>query len=472
MTIVPISLASKSAPARYTQGGTASLVNMYVEEVGEDGKVPWYVRACDGLEGFALLSTSGGCRAAIYVSPYLYVVAGVNLYRVSSIGDVVGLGAMSISATGPVYMERNRRSTPDISIVCDGLMYNYRTSLAQVVDADLLAPTSLAFNDGQFIIGTANNKWQVGDIDDGTSWDGLSFERADADPDAVIRVSARQGEAVIFGEKTTEFWSNEGLTDATGYQRAAVGDYGCLAANSIAKAEQTIFFVAHDRTVRALQGYHAQRISNPAVERAIESLTDHTTIQATSWVKDGHTFYKLTAPGYWTWVYDTTTGFWHERRTYGQPDWRVSFVVPAFGDKLIAGDAATGNLYEMSPDYLDEAGNVIACEMILPPVSAYPQRMTINRIYIDAEKGVGTGKGASQDVEPLLMLSYSKDGGATFTGPRTLRLGAQGERKMTIKTDRFGQAGADGFVFKIEVSAAVVKTLYQMKADVELDEAA
>ena len=68
-------------------------------------------------------------------------------------------------------------------IVCDGVMYYYRTSLSQVTDADLLAPLSLTVVDGIIIIGTAQNKWQAGDIDDASSWDPLSFQRADASPD-------------------------------------------------------------------------------------------------------------------------------------------------------------------------------------------------------------------------------------------------------------------------------------------------
>jgi hypothetical protein len=143
-----------------------------------------------------------------------WAVCGTSarLFEIRSNGNVFDRGALSgFDTTGPVYMARNRRSTPDIGIVNNGIMFNYRTSLTQVTDVDLLAPTSLAVNDGQFIIGTQNNAWQVGDIDDATAWDGLSFERADASPDAVKRVYARQGEALIFGELTTEFWANAGL---------------------------------------------------------------------------------------------------------------------------------------------------------------------------------------------------------------------------------------------------------------------
>ena len=284
MPLVPVALATKSSPSRFQQGGNARLLNCYVEQIGEEGKTPWAVYASDGLQGFAATpEANGGVRAALEVNGSLYYVCGTNFYKLSAGGNVTLLGSMNISPTAPVYIERNRRSTPDIAIVCDGLMYYYRTSFAQVTDSDLLAPTSLAFVNGMFVIGTANNTWQVGDIDDASAWDGLAFERADANPDAVVRVSARQGEAVIFGERSTEFWQDVGGADGTGFNRSAANDLGILAAQSVAMVDQTIVWVAHDRTVRMLNGYSGVRISDHAVERDIEALEDRTQLQAASW---------------------------------------------------------------------------------------------------------------------------------------------------------------------------------------------
>lgn len=471
MPILPIALSNKSNPARFQQGGSARLINCFVEQIGEEGKVPWAVYACDGLQGFAALGGSnGGIRAKIVVNNVLYCVAGTGFWSVTTSGVVTLLGSMNISTTAPVYIARNRRSVPDIAIVCDGLMFNYRApTFAQVTDVDLLAPTSLGFVDGYFLISTANNTWQVGALDDGTAWDGLDVARADANPDAVVRVSALQRDAVIFGEVSTEFWRNTGAADFA-FERVTAIDIGCLAPNSVETVDQTLAWVANDRTVRMLAGYEGRRISTHAVERAIEDLEDRANqISATSWVKDGHTFYKLTSPD-WTWVYDTVTGNWHERQSYGQVNWKIS-TVTAFGDRLIAGSADEGLLYEMGPDFADEAGEPLVCEVTLPPVHAYPHRLTHNEFFLDCEKGVGLGQGAPQNVDPEVMLSWSDDGGATFTGQRLLKMGQQGKRVQTLRTARLGQSKRDGRVYRISCSAKVVRAFYQAMADVRKDAA-
>lgn len=468
--LVPLSLNAVSAPGRFNQGGTARVVNGFAEDIGPEGRATFALYAVDGLQGFAALSgITTGIRAALEVDGALYAVAGTQLWKVQSNGVVSSLGSMSISATAQVYMARNRRSTPDITVVCDGTMYNYRTSLAQVTDADLLAPLSLTVVDGILIIGTSDNKWQAGEIDDATSWDALSFERADASPDPVVRVFSRQNEALIFGTKTCEFWANVGGADATGFSRNAVMDLGCIAANSVARLDQTIAWVAHDRTVRLLQGYSGQRISTPAVERDIEALADKTTIEATSWTRDGHSYYQISSDA-WTWVFDTAKG-WSNRESYGQSNWRISTVTEAFG-KVIAGDRDAPKFYEMGQDFADEAGEPLVMAVTLPPVSAFPHPVTVNALYIDVERGVGTGQGASEDIDPEIMLEWSKDGGATFIGARTLKIGQQGKRLQRVVARRIGQSKDLGFVFRISCSAKVARALYGVYADVEKDAAA
>lgn len=469
MPLVPVTLANRTNPARYKQGGSVQCLNCYVETIGEDGKVPWAIYASDGLQGYAALDgATGGVRAMLNVDGVLYVVAGLTLYSVSEMGTVINLGSMSFSATAPVYIERNRRTVPDINIVCDGVMYNYRTSLALVSDVDLLAPTSLAFLDGYFIIGTANNQWQIGTLDDGQAWDALDQERADANPDGVVRVSALQRDAVILGERSTEFHRNTGAADFP-FERVTAIDIGCLSPNSVATVDQTLAFVAHDRTVRMLQGYQARRISTHAVERDIENLDDFDSLWAMSWTRDGHTFYGLSSES-WTWVFDTITGEWHTRKSDGRPNWIAATAVE-FAGKVIVGDRDLGQLYEMGREFLDEAGTELKMVVTLPPVHAFPHPLTFNAVYIDAEKGVGTGTGEVQDVDPELVLRWSKDGGHTFGQQRSLKLGQQGKRITTIKTYRLGQSTVDGYVFQIECSTRTARALYQVVADIEKDAA-
>lgn len=473
MPIVPLALPSGSNKARFNQGGAAQLINCYLSPTGDEGKVKSAIYSSDGLQGFVFLQSvaSGlGCRAGIVVDRALYVVAGTALYKVSATGNQTLIGSMNISTTAPVFMERNRRSTPDIAIVCDGLMYYCRGDvLTQVTDSDLLSPLTLAFSDGYFGITTAQNKWQIGAIDDASAWDGLDFATADGDPDALIRIAALQAQFYLFGERTIEVWQDTGDADFP-YARSFVIPIGLLASNSVATVAETFAWIAHDRTVRLLgSGDSAGVISTPKVESDIQEIADPSTIRATSWVSRGHTFYALTCPQ-WTHVYDTRMQRWHERITYGRKNWRIAFVV-AFGTKLIAGDADTGALFEMGPDFKTDAGDPLVSYIIPPTVHAFPQRVTHNALYLDVQRGVGTGQGLPEDIDPEIMVEWSHDGGETYKTQRMLKLGQQGKNLTRVRTNRLGQAPENGRVYRFSWSAKVDRAMYAVSADLEVDAA-
>jgi hypothetical protein len=344
-------------------------------------------------------------------------------------------------------------------------MYNYRTSLNQVTDVDLLAPLSLAYLDGYMITASTLGKWQIGAIDDASAWDALDVTRAESDPDEVIAVHEYGDTVVTFGERSTEYWDNTGAADFP-FERVDTKNFGCGAKNSVAMVGQTLFFIDHARQVCMLQGYDATRVSNHAVERAIESISDRDTITATSWVKGGHQFYVITSSD-WTWAYDTLTSTWHQKKSHGRENWRVSCVVD-FDGVLIAGDADSGIIYEMSDTFGDEAGDPLIMTVIPPAVHAFPYRLAMHAAYIDIEAGVGTDADSTetQDVEPELMLSWSDDGGATFGSTRNLSLGRAGQRRKRVKCFKLGTTGEDGRVFKLSCSAKVARAMYGLTLDV------
>ncbi|CCB64474.1 hypothetical protein [Hyphomicrobium sp. MC1] len=469
MAIIPFQLPTGSTKGKFLQGGACRLINCYASEIGPEGKVPRAIYSSDGLQGFCLLQgvpSTIGCRAALNLDDVaLYVVAGTALYKVSQNGNQTLIGSMNISTTAPVFMVRNRRVPADVTIVCDGLMYNCRNDvLSQVTDPDLSGPTSLDYSDGYMLITTALSKFQISAIDDATSWDGLDFATADGSPDALVRVITYQAYAYLMGAETTEVWQDTGGSDFA-YSRAYVIPVGIFGAASAQKVSDSIFWIGHDKTVRRLSGGDgAVVISEPDVENDIQATEDASTIRSAAWIANGRMFYMISTPD-WTWVYDTSMKRWHERQTYGQKNWQVSFVV-GFGTKIIAGDVASGALYEMSAKFTDDAGKPLISSVVLPRVHAFPYRLRYYSLYLDVQKGVGVGQGASQDVDPEIMVEWSDDGGATYKGQRTLKIGQQGKPMVRVRTHRLGQAGENGRDFRISWSAKVDRALYQAAANV------
>lgn len=464
--IIPIKLATQSAPARYKQGGSASLINCYVELIGDEGKVTQAIYASDGLQGFANLdSANGGVRAMLDVDGTFYVVAGTRFYSVTTSGFVTLIGSMNIDTAAPVYMDRNRRTSPDILICCNGLAYYYRAGvLAAVTDPNLIGPLSMVFHDGYFVIGSIDNRFQAGAIDDASTWPALSYGRADYNPDAVVRVARLQSDLLVFGTLSIQFYRDIG---ASPFPYAVVQsiDIGLLGAQTVATVNQTLAFVANDRTVRLIEGYNAQRISNHGVERDIQNISDASTIVATSWVRGGHYFYAISTSS-WTWVYDTLTGYWHQRKSYGLNAWNIT-ILATFGTKIIAGDRTTGTLYDMSPNYFDDAGVALVSEAVLPTVNAFPYRLTFNEVFFDIQNGVGLVNGSPQDIDPEMMFSLSRDGGATFGKQKFLKVGKAGRNITRVREQQLGQFGEDGVVFKVSFSSKTARAIYQAGADVD-----
>ncbi|MFA5952246.1 MAG: hypothetical protein WC807_18415 [Hyphomicrobium sp.] len=474
MPPVPISLGVRSNPSRHAkQAGNARLINCFAEQIGEEGKVQTVITACPGLSPFGGSFGTGGIRSMIEVDGFLYPVAGAQLAKFDSSGNTQTIGPVPTAATAPVYMRRNRAVPPQIGIVSDGYYAVCQSDvLTTVEDADLPPPSSMAYLDGYGVLPGSNGRYMITAIDDFTAIDGLDEGTAEADPDPIV-VSHELGREVYhFGTKVTEAHQNTGDADFP-FTRSQVIDVGCASAGSVWPVDtptaKGLMFVAHDHTVRLMIGYGTAVVSNGDIEDKLRRLAETgrlAELQTTSWSWGGRSFYALSCAD-WSRCYDCKTGNWHERKSHGSDRWRVSKVV-AFGDKLIAGDAATGQLYQMKEEFYDEAGEPLAMEIITPPVHGFPYGGIVNALYIDAVSGVGLNSEVVNLANPKMLVDWSKDGGETWSTPREVALHRQGQTARRIQPiTRLGAFGQKGLVFRFRVPSAVKKVIMSVTADIE-----
>jgi hypothetical protein len=472
MGIVPISLGTRSNPSRHAkQAGNARLINCFAEEIGEEGKTPWVITACAGLSEFGT-ALGGGIRAMLEADGNLYVVAGQFVYKIGRYGEQTQIGSIQ-TATNPVYMRRNRASPTQIAIVSDGYYYVITNdSIAQIEDVDLPPPTSLAYLDGYGVL-PGINRYMITSVDDFTAIDGLDEGTAEADPDPIVRAHELGREVYFFGTRTTEAHQNTGDADFP-FQRSQVIEVGLAAADSVCPVDlengRALVFVAHDHTVRMMAGYEAVVVSNGEIADLIRLRAEAGTIQdlrATSWSWGGRSFYCLSCPD-WTRVLDTKTRYWHERKSYLADNWRIGVVVP-FAGKLIAGDRITGQLYEMRDEIYDEAGEALVAEVIFPTVHMFPYGGVVNAVFPNIVTGVGLNTAAAQNLDPVALFDWSKDGGDSFGSARTIKLHRQGQTGRRIQPlTRLGRFGQKGITFRTRISADVKKVMFStFTADIE-----
>jgi len=468
----PISLGRRSNPSKYAkQAGNARHINCFAEELGEEGKTQWVITGCAGLSPFGEEIGTGGIRAMLEVDGFLYVVAGAQLVKVDASGNSQVIGP--IPTSGPVYMRRNRAVPAQIGIVSDGYYAVCQGDvLTTVEDADLPPPSSFAYLDGYGVLPGANGRYMITGIDDFTTIDALDEGTAESDPDPIVMAHELGREVYLFGTKTIEAHQNTGDADFP-FTRSQTIDAGCASGPCVTTADtqagRVLIFVAFDHTVRMLAGYETQVISTGEIEDKIRKLAEAGRInelRATSWSWGGRSFYALSCAD-WTRCYDTKTGGWHERKSYGSDRWRIGSVTQ-FAGKLIAADHAAGRLFQMKDELYDEAGDPLVMSVIAPPVHGFPYGGIVNALYSDAVSGVGENSSLDHLNDPRMLVYLSKDGGETWGAPREVKLHKQGETARRIQPlTRLGSFGSKGLTVRFDIPVAVKKVIMSASVDVE-----
>lgn len=434
MALTPIAFGLQSNPGLDGAMGAARLINCYAEDAGAEGKIKLPIRAAEGYAQFATNANVAGVKAFLPLSATdAYFFSNQRVFRLGSASGTAQIGdAIAVSPTARITMARNRKDlTPQIAIVSsDGFVRFLENNILTLATLPSDAPVGAVWNsvcsmDGYFIFTLSNGEWYISDLDS-TVIDPLNFAACESSPDGLLRAVTRGRDVVFFGPTSTEFWQNTGATDFP-FERTTVSSFGCWADGTIAEITaqadgapiDSVMFTATDATgafigVHMLDGYGSRKVSIAAVDRAIVAQGGTETLKAGligfTWAAGGHTFYAISGAGF-TWVYDATTGLWHERQSVGLQKWRVQCAM-TFAGKTIAGDMSNSLIYEIATSY--------------------------------------TASGASN-----LLLSVSDTNGDSFAATRTVAIGGASARSKRFKFTRLGQSKEDGKVIKIEISNAV-----------------
>lgn len=455
-----IPFAAQAYQARSLPLSAQRLVNLYAEQAPEGAPSPLVVYGTPGLSLFADLGT-GPVRGLRVAAGVLCVVAGQTLYAVSSEGTATALG--TIPGTGIVRMTDNGTQlvvvTPET-----GAGYVYDTDgpvFAQITDPDWPGAGSCDFIDqyGVFTV-PGTGRFFISALADLTSYDALDIATAESAPDALVRVFVDHREVWLFGTDSTEVWYNSGAA-AFPFERVSGGilERGCAAAGSVAKCDNTVFWLGNDRVLYRAAGYQPQRISTHAIEYALAQVPDLSDAEAFTYTQEGHGFYCLTVPqanagAGMTLCYDVATGLWHERVSGASAAlrgrWRAQGDAYAYG-RTIVGDCQTGKLYDLGLDTYTENGATIRRLATSPVVQADGRRMLHARLEVQVESGAGLLSGQGED--PQAMLRWSDDGGRTWGNDHWASMGAQGQYSRRVQWRRMG--ASRNRVYELSISDPV-----------------
>ncbi len=455
MTATPI--AFRTNEARYSFSGSPRLINAYAEKQDNDGKRPLVLLPCPGLTTFAEV-TDRACRGTLYLTDLdaAYTVHGISVYKttwngVSPTSTAIGV----VAGSDNVQMSRNQGDPVQISIHCAaGEFYIENDVIKQVTDEDLF--DDIVSTDGvagYTVYGNSDGRFQISSINDCTAIDGLDFATAEQSADGLVKVFAEHGDLFLFGQRSVEVWRNTGQVD---FPFAPVGgtnyEIGLIARDSVADSgDNVLLWVGNDNAVHKWPG---QTISTHGIDRTIAAETSPGNIMGFAWDFQGHRFYNLTGTD-WSRSYDTATAVWHSRESYNIGHWRAVFPFKAWG-RVIFGDMLTGKLLQLDEDAFDEDGDLLVWGMDSPILHVFPNGGIVDAVHFDVATGVGLTSGQGQN--PIMMLSWSTDGGKSFHGNRQLSLGTYGNYSR-VTARRLGRFGPSGIQFRVRISDPVIRAL-------------
>jgi Phage stabilisation protein len=395
----------------------AKLINAYAENSDGDKADQFAVIGIPGLIRFSDVS-SFPVRGQHVMDGVLYAVIGTTLYSIAEDGTETPLG--TIGGCLPVMMADNGTQLAIQGGALNNQGYILDGGVLYTNIVNLPPVSNVVYVDGYFIWTIAeSDQFIISALGDGLSYDPLDIATVEGDPDDIIGCIVLQREIQFYGSKTIEFWVDTGNADFP-FERSqnAFIERGCRDRNSLIKIDNSVQFMGDDLIVYRLNGYQPVRISTHAIEFKIAPAS---WFRAFTYTQEGTKFYVLnTDVG--TWAYEMSTGAWAERRSLDKVNYRVANAVVAY-NRTIMGDAYRGRLYIPSLDVFSEDGETIPIEIVLPGIQTDRMKSTCYSLEIYCESGVGN----ADDPDPQIIMSYSVNGGRTFSNELSRSMGRVGE---------------------------------------------
>lgn len=441
-------------------------LNLYAEIQREQEKaaVTFY-----GTPGTTLRKSLGDTpvRGWIAVGDLYYVVHRGTFYSIDNAGTATAIGTIS-TTSGRVDMAYDG-SVILLVTGMNGYTYTIATNtFALVSDGDFPdAANTVTWLDGWFVVDDGvSDSFYISS--DGSTWDALDFATAESNPDGLVRVFVDNGEVILLGENTTEYWGSTGGTDFPfSAIKGATVEYGLAARWSVCKFNSGVAALMHPRTGQAqvmfIQGYVPKVISTPEIDYLINQYAAVSDATAFSYMLAGHPMLQINFPTAGkSWLYDASSGLWSPLE-YGLNGGRHRANMSlTFIDKTIVADYENGSIYNLMADTYTDNGTAIAREIVTRHFFKDNERVRVDQLYVDMETGVGLETGQGSD--PQAMLQISKDNGHTWGNELWTTIGAIGKYLTRVVWRRLGSARDWTFKIRVTDPVKVVFTFTDVKA--------
>jgi hypothetical protein len=442
------------------------VVNAFLEAQVPGAKSQTPVFGAPGLTRWTTLP-KGPVRGMWNFRGVLYAVGGDSLYRLNSAGGAKLLGS-GISGTQVVSMSDNGQQLMVVNGV-GGYLVDVDGNFQQIQNPNFYSASTVLFFDNYFVFDRkGTNEFFLSGLLDGTSYSGLDFASAEAQPGFLTTVAQNLQLLFLFCQNHIEMWYDAGAEDFP-FARYAGGviERGCISPHTVIQQDDALFFLGIDRVFYRLQGNVPIRISTHAIENAFQQYGDISDAFCFTYTIAGHKMIALTFPSVpHTWEFDISTKLWHERESWDEDNktlgrWRANCACEIY-NKILIGDAVDGTIGYLDWENPTEYGNILQCLLYSNQLHSDKLPIFFDRLELDMETGVGltTGRGSA----PIVMLRYSKDGGRTWSRQQPARsLGKIGEFLKRLRWIQMGRGYQ--WMFEITITDPVKRVLIGTHAD-------
>jgi len=454
----PIHFGINTYQSRSRLASSEDLMNLYVEPTPVDSFFKSVLYPTPGLKTWLNLDQWNPVYGMEIMKNNLYVVCGLNVYKIDVGKNKTLLGTMATSPGRVIMTENGQQMT---ILTESGIMYyTDGITFGQITDPDVFLSISTTTLDS-FTVNAKleSNEFQYSGSNDTTDYSALKNEFVTGASDNIVRTFADHRELWHFKQRTIEVWYNSANPSFT-FERinGVFIEKGCAGKYTIASDEVGLFWVGNDRVVYTAKGYTPVRISTYPIEAELESWANISDAFAFIYTQEGHKFYCLTSPSENKSIcFDITTELWHKRSSRNPNNlqdirWRPNCFA-FFDDLNLVGDYETGIIYELDLDTPTEDGTKIIRYGTSSTQFANFSRVNVDRLVIMMDTGIGKTSGEGSN--PQLAMQYSIDGGNILSDELLQPIGELGKYETEVFWTGFGQCRT--FIVKLIFSEPIAR---------------
>lgn len=440
--------------------------NFWPQIQDKTAKSPYVLESFPGKKLFGTV-TGSRARGMLEHLDTLYRVVDTTLYSVDTAGTHTSLGTIpGVSKCIIVGIGSN------IVISTESTRYYWNGSAVSTIsDGDLEAGNSAAHLNNQILFDGTGGRFAVSDVGGATSISGLNYATAESNADNLVRIYVHDQLAYMMGDKTIEPWWNSGV-GIPPFDRVegSISQVGLGAVYAVANTKQAVYFLGNDNLLYALKGSQCEPVLNDALSAQFAGFNFISDAEMIAYCLSGQWLVEVSFPTQdKTFCYVESTGDTFELSSGTQGGRNIASTYAFFARKHLVGDSTSGNLYELDVDTYTENGETIVRLRDSAPLhgglfGAPGKMLTMTRFELIMEKGVGLLTG--QGVDPEIMLSFSDDGGHSFSTEMTATVGRIGQ--FQHKVEWFALGSFYERIIRIRVSDPVHWSIHAVSADIEI----